>query len=47
MLSLKCVMNFLDYAQFELGVDELSQEELGEYVKELIRKQSIKKMDTV
>ena len=35
---------FLDYAQFELGVEELSQEQLGEYVKELIQK-SINKED--
>ena len=30
--------NFLDYAQFELGVEELSQEELGRYVKDMISK---------
>ena len=30
--------NFLDYAQFELGLEELSQEQLGVYVKELIEK---------
>ena len=27
---------FLDYAKFELGVDSISQEELGGYVKNLI-----------
>lgn len=35
---------FLDYAQFELGVDELSQDQLGAYVKDLIKK-SINKED--
>lgn len=35
---------FLDYAQFELGVDELSQDQLGTYVKDLIKK-SINKED--
>jgi hypothetical protein len=35
---------FLDYAQFELGVDTLSQEQLGEYVQSLIKK-SINKED--
>ena len=29
---------FLEYAKFELGVDSISQEELGEYVKNLISK---------
>lgn len=35
---------FLEYAQFELGVDELSQDQLGAYVKDLIKK-SINKED--
>tara|TARA_B100001093_G_scaffold172730_1_gene165545 strand:+ start:308 stop:565 length:258 start_codon:yes stop_codon:yes gene_type:complete len=35
---------FIDYAKFELGVDSLSQEELGRYVNELISK-AIEKKD--
>lgn len=35
---------FLDYAQFALGVEELTQEQLGSYVKDLITK-SINKED--
>jgi hypothetical protein len=35
---------FLEYAQFELGVDELSQDQLGAYVKDLLQK-SINKED--
>lgn len=34
---------FIDYAKFELGVDSLSQEELGNYVNELISKAVEKK----
>jgi len=35
---------FIDYAKFELGVDSLSQEELGSYVNELLSK-AIEKKD--
>ena len=35
---------FIDYAKFELGVDSLSQKELGSYVNELLSK-AIEKKD--